>query len=181
MSIQNLFKDVSYFAKFTEFKLWAEIQNVIGNAKQWPKWIRSIFWTANTDHKHRPLLVAFAIFNGMPPSMLLAWIDKKKLARDNAAFREFHGYIKAFKNEPEKWKDVYTFCLHNEEWYYLDGCKRIPFTSRINSETRLNGISLSVLLLRFFLFRRILFTGTLLFFCLLDVIRTFQEESFEIL
>lgn len=49
---------------------WLGIQDIVGDAKKWPKFIRSTFWDRNsTDHK-RMLIVNFAYVNGISPEFL---------------------------------------------------------------------------------------------------------------
>lgn len=47
--------------------LWFTIQDLIGPAASWPKWIRDLFFTRNLNHAQRPLICAFVIFNGLDP------------------------------------------------------------------------------------------------------------------
>lgn len=49
--------------------LWDLIQELIGPANQWPRWIWDLFWTRNVNHAQRPLLTAFIIFNGLDPKV----------------------------------------------------------------------------------------------------------------
>lgn len=49
------------------YEKWMELQDVIGDAKEWPNKIRKLFWTKNIDHKWRPILSAFVFINGCNP------------------------------------------------------------------------------------------------------------------
>ena len=50
-------------------QLWWEIQDIIGPAGEWPKFIVDMFFTRNLNHRKRPLLCAFVIFNGLNPEV----------------------------------------------------------------------------------------------------------------
>lgn len=50
-------------------KEWILIQDVIGPANKWPKWITDLFFTKNLNHAQRPLISAFVIFNGLNPEV----------------------------------------------------------------------------------------------------------------
>lgn len=48
---------------------WEDIQDIIGPAKDWPEWIRKLFFTRNLNHAQRPLISAFIVFNGLNPEV----------------------------------------------------------------------------------------------------------------
>ena len=49
---------------------WLAIQDIIGNANTWPKFIRQMFWDKNfTDH-NRMIIVNFAFINGVSEEFL---------------------------------------------------------------------------------------------------------------
>lgn len=50
-------------------EVWELIQELIGPAEQWPQWIKALFLGQNLTHAQRPLLCAFAIFNGLDPAV----------------------------------------------------------------------------------------------------------------
>ena len=50
-------------------KLWFEIQDIIGPAGSWPKWIINMFFTRNLKYYMRLLICAFVIFNGLNPKV----------------------------------------------------------------------------------------------------------------
>lgn len=51
--------------------MWDTIQDIIGPANKWPKWLKDLFFTKNLNHAQRPLICAFVIFNGLNPQVLL--------------------------------------------------------------------------------------------------------------
>lgn len=60
----------------------------------------------------------------------MEWVQLNGLARDAAALNEFRTLCDAYKTDPDKWRKIFTYDTFNNDWYYLDGKKRIPFTNR---------------------------------------------------
>ena len=52
------------------------------------------------------------------------------LAKDNDAVRELNGYLTTFRDEPDRWKYIYTFDVFQQKWYYIDGQERQPYQNR---------------------------------------------------
>lgn len=52
------------------------------------------------------------------------------LARDGAARREFLTLIDAYKTDPDRWNQIYTYDTYNRDWFYLDGHRKLPFVKR---------------------------------------------------
>ena len=48
--------------------LWFEIQDVVGPAKEWPVFMRQLFWS-KVKHDMRPIVAAFVIVNGLNPKV----------------------------------------------------------------------------------------------------------------
>ena len=61
----------STIPKFTKKsdQLWWEIQDIIGPAGYWPKWITDLFFTRFLNHAQRPLICSFVIYNGLNPDV----------------------------------------------------------------------------------------------------------------
>lgn len=66
MNVDNMIKNARKEVK----DLWEVIEDIIGPSKDWPRWIRDLFWTKHLNHAKRPLISAFAIFNGLNPQVL---------------------------------------------------------------------------------------------------------------
>lgn len=49
------------------FKMWMDIQDIVGAAKLWPHFIRKLFWTKHLNHSQRPIICAFVFVNGLNP------------------------------------------------------------------------------------------------------------------
>ena len=52
-------------------QLWWEIQDNISPAKFWPEMFLKLLWKKNLDHKDRPLICAFVIYNRLNPEVKL--------------------------------------------------------------------------------------------------------------
>lgn len=50
-------------------KEWFFIEDIIGPSREWPGWIRDLFLGKNLNHAQRPLLCAFAVYNGLNPEV----------------------------------------------------------------------------------------------------------------
>lgn len=67
-------------------KEWESIQDIIGPANEWPKWIAELFLGSNLTHAQRPLVCAFAVFNGLNPVVnfyILHFARTSKLLLEN--------------------------------------------------------------------------------------------------
>lgn len=49
---------------------WLGVQDVIGNANLWPKFIRKMFWDQNLDNHNRMILVNFSYLNAISEEFL---------------------------------------------------------------------------------------------------------------
>ena len=59
------------------------------------------------------------------------WVTMNGLAKDEPSRREFNNYLTEFKQNPDKWKYMYTYDTFNRRWYYLDGKLREPYQNRL--------------------------------------------------
>ena len=113
------------------------IEDLIGPSKEWPLWIKNLFFKQNLNHSERPLICSFIIFNGLDPEIFYDWVQKKNLARDQNALKEIKSLCNAYKNNPEQWKKIYTFCTKEKKWYYIDGVQKIPKKTRAEIDNML--------------------------------------------
>ena len=60
-------------------QMWWDIQEIIGPAGYWPKLLLNLFLKKNLNHAERPLICAFAVFNGLNPEVLLRQILLTKI------------------------------------------------------------------------------------------------------
>ena len=49
---------------------WLAVQDVVGNANTWPKFIRKMFWDRNLTDHNRMILVNFAYLNAISEAFL---------------------------------------------------------------------------------------------------------------
>lgn len=49
---------------------WLAVQDVVGDAKTWPKFIRQMFWDKNFKHHNRMIIVNFAYLNAITEDFL---------------------------------------------------------------------------------------------------------------
>jgi hypothetical protein len=66
----------------TQYFLWRQIQDIIGEADTWPTRIRKLFWTRNLEFWQLVMLSLFACVNGLPAPVFKAWIQLNEMARD---------------------------------------------------------------------------------------------------
>ena len=103
-----------------KYILWCDIQDVIGNASQWPKEMRRLFWTKNVTHWNRIMLATFVFVNGLNPTIFLEWVDCMSLAKEISSRNHFKYLLNIFEKNPSR----YSFYARNvcqNEWQHLDG------------------------------------------------------------
>lgn len=104
-------------------ELWTTIQDIVGDAKLWPKRIRKNFWTPGLKHFERIITCAFVYVNGLNPEVFYEWVDLLNLASDNEANRHFRELFKSF--EAEKYsRSLYAYNITSKKYEYLDGSVR---------------------------------------------------------
>ena len=54
-------------------RLWEEIVGIVGPAKQWPKIIRTLFWTGDLNHSQRKKISIFCYVNRLPTRLFFRW------------------------------------------------------------------------------------------------------------
>ena len=118
------FEIVRKYREKQTYKLWMEIQDLIGKASLWPKSMRKLFWTPHLDHFHRILIAVFGYINGLHPDILLQWAKHMKLCRDVAAERHIENLYCIFKREGKQYGKLYAFNVTNLRYEYIDGTVR---------------------------------------------------------
>ena len=103
------------------YEHWMAIQDIIGDAKLWPKSTRKLFWTTHLRHFQRILIATFAYVNGLSPELFMEWARLMDLGRDSAAYRHFDALFRIFPNRNYK---MYAFHVANNRYEYLDGSVR---------------------------------------------------------
>lgn len=98
---------------------WREIQDIIGDASEWPHRIRRLFWTTNIRNFERLLVAAFSYVNGLHPDILMNWASLMNLCRDQAAVRHFAYLFRAFDNK--KYQKYYAWNVTTRRYEHVDG------------------------------------------------------------
>lgn len=79
-----------------KYKLYCEIQDIVGNASLWPRNIRLWFWKGAT-YTQRPILVAFFYINGLNPELFMDWCAMSKMAKDESARAHYKHLFKSME------------------------------------------------------------------------------------
>ena len=61
---------MSYSVEQLNNNPWLAVQDVVGDAKTWPKFIRKMFWEKNLRDHNRMMIVNFAILNHISEDFL---------------------------------------------------------------------------------------------------------------
>ena len=103
----------------SQYQLWIDIQDQIGDASLWPYKIRALFWTPVVKHWERILLVRFAYVNGLNPVTFMEWADMVHWCRDRAAANHFRALFRLF--EGGRNYTLYAYNIAMGQYQYLDG------------------------------------------------------------
>lgn len=110
---------------YHEYCLWMNIQDIIGAAKLWPAYIRTLFWSKNVKYFHRAVLAAFIYINGLNPDIFLEWVELRKICRDKSAYKHFKSLFSDFESGKYIGKHkLYGYNVAMGEYQYIDGCPR---------------------------------------------------------
>ena len=101
--------------------MWNTIQDVIGDAKHWPKKIRKLFWTRNLRNFDRFLICLFAYVNGLNPLLLIEWATMKGLCRDNSAISHMKFLLEDLEEKPEKYQQYFAYSIMNDRYERVNG------------------------------------------------------------
>ena len=112
--------------------IWLAIQEIIGCASLWPRFIRRLFWTPNLQHFNRIIIATFCYVNGMHPHMMLEWARHMHLARDQAAVRHMRALYVVFEQNGGHYGGLYAWNVTQTRYEYIDGSVRhyVPKTQR---------------------------------------------------
>ncbi|KAK7490672.1 hypothetical protein BaRGS_00018089 [Batillaria attramentaria] len=100
------------------YRLWMTIQDVLGDAAQWPMNIKRLFWTRGIRQWGRTMLAAFVWTNGLNPEILFEWIDALQLCRDGSGVQHFRALFRMF-TEGRYSRSLYAWDLTNRRYEYL--------------------------------------------------------------
>lgn len=106
------------------YKLWMDIQDIIGPAHLWPLTIRRLFWTQTLGHWDRILICAFSYVNGLNPEVLIEWIQLRSLVKnDLVAIRHMQSFFALIERGRNYSLYAWNVSMRRNEW--LDGRPRI--------------------------------------------------------
>lgn len=69
------------------------IQDLIGDARLWPRRIRRQFWKMNIKHFERILTAALVYVKGLNPELFLEWAFLMRLCRDVSVYAHFRAFF----------------------------------------------------------------------------------------
>lgn len=102
---------------------WRDIQDIIGQAKLYPKIIRRLFWTKNLSHFERFLLTVFAYVNGLEITILLEWGSLLGLWKHESAQHHVRDLTRRF-SDGQYGKQYYAYNVTMGRYEYIDGTVR---------------------------------------------------------
>lgn len=103
------------------YQSWMEIQDLIGEAKLWPKFIRELFWRKRLLHWDRIVLATFCYINGLDPVILTEWIGLLGLCRDQSGIRHIQALYRLFSHRNYR---LYGYNVSHNRYEYIDGTIR---------------------------------------------------------
>ena len=103
------------------YRQWMLIQEIVGDAKRWPRLTRRLFWKQNVKHFERLLLSAFVYVNGLNPDIFLEWAYLVHMCRDESGYRHFRDLFRLFD---DRHYNLYAFHVGNNRYEYIDGTVR---------------------------------------------------------
>ena len=101
-----------------------ELNDLLGEAKLWPKKIRKLFLTKNLCHWERIVLTAFIEINGLNPVIYFEWLYLLGCLKDADARRHIQYLFRAF-DEGKYACSLYGYNVAMNRYHYIDGSVRI--------------------------------------------------------
>lgn len=101
------------------YRLWMDIQHIIGPANLWPLSIRRLFWTRPLRHWQRILICTFAYVNGLNPEVLIEWVLLLRLLNNESVRhiqRKAHPKVLYSSRKRNKLHSVLLECFHQKVW-----------------------------------------------------------------
>ena len=115
---------------------WSEIEDLVGESKLWPFFIKKLFLKKNLNHDERRYICAFVWVNGLNPLIFFEWCELNGSLRDPSAWRHvkyhFYTYFPSKQDItcPEETKKLmYSYCVHQNQYRYINGYVRY-YTNR---------------------------------------------------
>ena len=67
--------------------------------------------------------------------ILIKWLKLNDSLRDEEAYREAKCLLKSLEEEPERWKNTFTWCVNEREYRFYTGHKRAPYQTEPQGKT----------------------------------------------
>ena len=98
------------------------MQDLIGEAKLWPKNIRKLFWKKNVKYFERFMLCLFVYINGLQQDIFIGWCELMGLLRDHAAKSHIISLFSDFDRKiMDQHQKYYSFNVTTRKYEYLNG------------------------------------------------------------
>ena len=111
-----------------QYRLWMDIQDIVGPANQWPRQIRLNFWAHHLSHWERIRTAAFIWINGLNPEVFYDWCDlRQRMIRGSIQHRHFLQLFGYFE-EGRRYR-LWSWNVSMARYEWLDGTVRRRTTS----------------------------------------------------
>lgn len=104
------------------YRLWMDIQDIIGPANLWPLSIRRLFQTRPLRHWQRILICTFAYVNGLNPEVLIEWVLLLRLLNNESGVRHIQSFFILVERGTNYTMNNWNVSTRRYEW--LDGRPR---------------------------------------------------------
>lgn len=104
------------------YRLWMDIQHIVGPANLWPLSIRRLFWTRPLRHWQRILICTFAYVNGLNPEVLIEWVLLLRLLNNESGVRHIQSFFILVERGTNY--TLYSLNVSTRRYEWLDGRPR---------------------------------------------------------
>ena len=102
------------------YTLWREIQDIVGEARFWPRNIRILFWSRRLHHWGRIQVAAFVWVNGLNPEVFYEWCFLRTIFIPGSESRRH--FINLFNYfEEGRQYNLWAWNMSTGRYEYLDG------------------------------------------------------------
>ena len=99
----------------TQYMLWREMQDSIGEASTCPSNIRQMFWKKNLETWEYVTLSLFSLLNNMPPHLFKNWVKLNGMKRYTPAGEPVQNIIALFEHPDMRELPVYNIAMQRYE------------------------------------------------------------------
>ena len=119
MSVSNSVWNVKKKKYNKQYIMWMDIQEIIGEASEWPRNIRYLFWKKGVTHWERVLLSGFCYVNALHPDIFMEWADHIRLFNNSDARHHMKSLFKRYHEG--KHTKLYAWHVTMRRYEYTDG------------------------------------------------------------